>query len=175
MRKRSSLQPPKEDVTFLAGWMYADLFLAMMVVFLATVSFIPEYLGNLEQGATNSAYSYTQLYKDPMVVIYEGFDGEQIATDIRAFIKDKKLSPDAEIVYAQIVGSYNKSTETAADAIVRAQQFSTKMDTSNIALLHHASTTFSSTTSVPANRVVVRFTFATNVGVKETPVNSSNP
>ena len=27
----------EEDVSFLAGWMYADLFLAMMVVFLATI------------------------------------------------------------------------------------------------------------------------------------------
>lgn len=169
MRKRPSLKPAREDVTFLAGWMYADLFLAMMVVFLATVSFIPEYLGNLEAGATNSAYSYTRIYEEPMVVVYEGFNGDQIATDIRAFIKEKRLSADAEIVYAQIVGSYNKSSETAADAIVRAQQFSSKMDTSNIELLHHASTTFSSTTSVPANRVVVKFTFATNVGVKQTP------
>jgi len=169
VRKRPIAQPSKEDVTFLAGWMYADLFLAMMVVFLATVSFIPEYLGNLQQGATNSAYSYTKLYEKPMVVVYEGFNGNQIATDIRAFISDNGLSPDAEIVYAQIVGSYDKSTETAAEAIVRAQQFSSKMDMSNIDLLNKASTTFSSTTSIAANRVVVKFTFATNVGVKSTP------
>jgi hypothetical protein len=175
MRKRPAPARKKEDVTFLAGWMYADLFLAMMVVFLATVSFIPQYLGNLERGATNSAYSYTQIYKEPMVVIYEGFNGDQIANDIRAYIADKRLSKDAEIVYAQIVGSYNKATETPADAIIRAQQFSSKMDTSNIALLHHASTTFSSTTSVPANRVVVKFTFASNVGVKDVPQMSSNP
>jgi hypothetical protein len=109
------------------------------------------------------------LYKEPLVVIYEGFDGNQIADDIRAYIKDKKLSPDTEIVYAQIIGSYDKKSESAAQAIVRAQQFSTKLDTSNIALLHHASTTFSSTTSVPPNSVVVKFTFATNIGVKETP------
>jgi hypothetical protein len=169
MRKRSSAQPPKEDVTFLAGWMYADLFLAMMVVFLATVSFIPEYLGNLRESATNSAYSYSKLYEKPMIVVYEGFNGNQIATDIRAFIADNNLSADSEIVYAQIVGSYNKTSETAADAIVRAQQFSTKMDTSNIDILLNASTTLSSTTSVPSNRVVVKFTFATNVGVKESP------
>jgi hypothetical protein len=175
MRKRPALARKKEDVTFLAGWMYADLFLAMMVVFLATVSFIPQYLGNLKEGATNSAYSYTQIYKVPMVVTYEGFNGDQIAKDIRAYISDKHLSVDAEIVYAQIIGSYDKATESAADAIIRAQQFSSKMDTSNIALLHHASTTFSSTTSVPANRVVVKFTFATNVGVKEIPQISSNP
>jgi hypothetical protein len=169
MRKRPVRLRAREDATFLAGWMYADLFLAMMVVFLATVSFIPEYLGSLQQGATNSAYNYTQIYKKPMVVVYQGFNGDQIASDIRAFIADNKLSADSEIVYAQIVGAYNKNTETPADAILRAQQFSTKMDDSNITLLHHASTTFSSTASIAPDRVVVKFTFASNIGVKETP------
>ena len=169
MRKRPVRVRTREDATFLAGWMYADLFLAMMVVFLATVSFIPEYLGNLEQGATNSAYNYSQIYDKPMIVTYDGFNGDQIANDIRAFIADNKLPPETEIVYAQIVGAYNKNTESPGDAILRAQQFSTKMDLSNITLLHHASTTFSSTTSIPPNRVVVKFTFASNIGVKETP------
>ena len=169
MRQRPKKIEREEDLTFLAGWMYADVFLAMMVVFLATISFIPEYFGNNDQTQPDTAYNYTQIYKKPMVVVYEGFNGKQIANDIRAFIRDNRLSESTEIVYAQIVGSYNKNLESPSDAIYRAQQFSTKMDDSNIALLHHASTTFSSTTSVPANRVVVKFTFADNVGVKQTP------
>ena len=104
-----------------------------------------------------------------MVVTYEGFNGDLIAADIRAFIADNKLPPDTEIIYAQIVGSYNKNLESPGEAIIRAQQFSTRMDTSNLTLLHHASTTFSSTTSIPTNRVVVKFTFASNVGVTEKP------
>lgn len=30
-----------EDATLLAGWMYADLLLGLMVIFLATISFVP--------------------------------------------------------------------------------------------------------------------------------------
>ena len=30
-----------EDATEQAGWMYADLFLGLMVIFLATISFVP--------------------------------------------------------------------------------------------------------------------------------------
>ncbi|CAB4716066.1 unannotated protein [freshwater metagenome] len=164
----------EDDVTFLAGWMYADLFLAMMVVFLATISFIPEYFGNNTK-STPDAYNFTQIYKKPMIATYEGFNGELIAADIRAFILDNNLPPDTEIVYAQIVGSYNKGVESSSQAIFRAQQFSTKMDMSNIDLLYNASTTFSSTTSVPANRVVVKFTFASNIGVKGIPQKSTNP
>lgn len=174
MRQRPQENIDEDDVTFLAGWMYADLFLAMMVVFLATISFIPEFFGN-NTNTTAEAYNYTQIYKKPMIVTYEGFNGDLIAADIRAFILDNNLPPDAEIVYAQIVGSYNKNVESPSEAILRAQQFSTKMDMSNLTLLHHASTTFSSTTSVPANRIVVKFTFASNVGVKDIPQKSSNP
>ena len=171
--------PPQEiieedDVTFLAGWMYADLFLAMMVVFLATISFIPEYIGN-DNKSTTDAYSYTQIYKKPMIATYEGFNGDLIAADVRAFILDNNLPQDTEIVYAQIVGAYDKNFESSSKAILRAQEFSTKMDLSNTTLLYKASTTFSSTTSIPANRVVVKFTFASNIGVKGIPQKSSNP
>jgi len=174
MRKSSEEIIEEDDVTFLAGWMYADLFLAMMIIFLATISFVPEYFGNNTK-STEDSYNYTQIYKKPMIAVYEGFNGELIAADIRAFILDNNLPPDTEIVYAQIVGSYNKNVESSSQAIIRAQEFSAKMDMSNITLLYNASTTLSSTTSIPANRVVVKFTFASNIGVKAIPQNSSKP
>lgn len=174
MRKSSQIISEEDDVTFLAGWMYADLFLAMMVVFLATISFVPEYFGNNTK-STADAYNYTQIYKKPMIATYEGFNGDRIAADIRAFILDNNLPPDTEIVYAQIIGSYNKNIESSSEAIFRAQQFSTRMDLSNTTLFYNASTTFSSTTSIPVNRVVVKFTFASNVGVKGTPQKPSGP
>ena len=70
MRKRQE-EGKTEDSTLLAGWMYADLFLAMMVIFLATVTFIPEYIGNLDQTATNSAYNYQEIYKKPLAVVLD--------------------------------------------------------------------------------------------------------
>ena len=169
MRQRPKEIRTEEDLTFLAGWMYADLFLAMMVVFLATISFIPEFIGNSEKSQPDTAYNYTEIYKKPLVVVYEGFDAQQIATDIGKFIADNKFSPDSEIVYAQIIGSYNKNLETPADAIYRAQQFSSKLDMSNFDFLKNASTTLSSTTSVAPSRIVVKFTFAANIGVKASP------
>jgi hypothetical protein len=169
MRRRPKKIGPEEDLTFLAGWMYADLFLAMMVVFLATISFVPEYFGNNQENQSDTAYNYTQIYKNPMVVVYESFDGQLIANDIRAFIADNKLDPSAEIIYAQIIGSYNKNLESPSDAIFRAQQFSSKLDMSNFDFLKNASTNLSSTTSVPPSRVVVKFTFAANIGVQKRP------
>ena len=168
-KSQNPVNEEEGDVTFLAGWMYADLFLAMMVVFLATVTFIPEYIGNLDQSASNSAYNYQEIYKKPLAVVYEGFDADQIKRDVLAFIKSERLSPDSEIIYAQIIGAYDLKSETPADAISRAQIFSQKLDQSNDGLAKNASTTLSSTTSIAVNRVAVKFTFATNVGVKNNP------
>ncbi len=162
-------QDEEEDVSFLAGWMYADLFLATTVIFLATVTFIPEYIGRLDQTATNSAYNYQEIYKKPMVIAYEGFDSNQIQQDVTAFLRAERLSPDSEIIYVQIAGPYDSKTESAADAITRAQNFSRKLDLVETGLFRNASTTLSSTTSIPINRVVVKFTFAVNFGVKSNP------
>lgn len=158
-----------EDVSFLAGWMYADLFLAMMVIFLATVTFIPEYIGKLDQTATNSAYNYSEIYKKPMVVAYDGFDAKQIKQDVAAFLKSEKLPADSDIIYIQVVGPYLANSESPADAITRAQNFSRKLDLVDSGLFTNASTTLSSTTSIPINRIAVKFTFAVNLGVKSNP------
>lgn len=157
------------DESFLAGWMYADLFLALMVVFLATVTFIPEYLGRLDQSATNSAFVYQEIYKEPMVVVYEGFDGNLIKRDINAFLKSERLTNDSKIIYVQVVGSYDPKMEDRIVAIERAQQFSKKLDLFLVDYFANPSTTLSTTTSIPKNRVVVKFTFATTVGVKSNP------
>lgn len=159
----------EDDVTFLAGWMYADLFLAMMVVFLATVTFIPEYIGRLNESATNSAYNYQEIYKKPLMVAYEGFNADQIKFDIAAFLKSERLPPDSDIIYMQVVGPYNSKTESAAEAIVRAQNFLKKLDLVGGDLFKNVSSTLSSTTSIPINQVAVKFTFAVNLGVKATP------
>ena len=100
---------------------------------------------------------------------YEGFDSNQIQQDVAAFLRTERLSPDSEIIYVQIVGSYNSKTESAADAITRAQNFSRKLDLVETGLFRNASTTLSSTTSIPINRIVVKFTFAVNFGVKSNP------
>ena len=42
MRARTSEVISDDDMSDKAGWLYADLFLALMVIFLATISFVPE-------------------------------------------------------------------------------------------------------------------------------------
>ena len=88
-RRKLNNANSNSDTTFLAGWMYADLFLALMVVFLATISFVPAYVsGSTKVGST---YSYVSVYKEPLVVVYDSFDESLIQKDISYFLKTRGL------------------------------------------------------------------------------------
>jgi hypothetical protein len=82
---------------------------------------------------------------------------------------DEKLSSETKAIYTQIVGAYDKATETQSDGILRAQDISKKLDASGIKILKNSSTTLSVSNGIPKNRFVLKITFATDVGVASTP------
>mgnify|MGYP003353057049 CR=1 FL=1 len=84
--KELAVATAESDTTFLAGWMYADLFLALMVVFLATISFVPAYLTNARQAT--STYNYVKVFQEPLIVVYDSFDSKLIQKDINYFFMD---------------------------------------------------------------------------------------
>ena len=151
------------DTSFLAGWMYADLFLALMVVFLATISFVPEYLSSSTK--VGSTYNYVSIFKEPLVVVYDSYDSSLIKKDIDDFLKTRGLPNTTDVLYAQVIGGYAKDTEESTVAIERALKFSQKMDNSDIAALANVSTTLSSSSTLPPGRIAVKFSFAVNTEV----------
>ena len=165
-RSRSVLDTSIDsDTSFLAGWMYADLFLALMVVFLATISFVPEYLSSSNK--VNSAYNYVQIFQEPLIVTYDSFDPKQIQKDIDYFLKTRGLPNTTDIIYAQIIGGYAKNTEDSSIAIQRALGFSQQLDGSNIPSLASVSTTLSSSSTLSPGKVAVKFTFVTDSEVQQ--------
>lgn len=149
----------EEDLTGQAGWMYTDLMLALMVVFLATISFVPQYMGSGSD--KNSSYTYSKVFDESMNAIYESFSLSHIQSDIARFKSAHGLPADSDIVYAQYVGGYAAGSESPSVAIARALAFSQKLDNSAHELLANAATTLSSSTVLTTNQVIVRFTFAT--------------
>jgi len=64
MRTRFTPEEPG-DASHLAGWMYADLLLALMVIFLATISFVPNFANSSSAVPTqikqiSSGYNYNR-------------------------------------------------------------------------------------------------------------------
>lgn len=164
-RGRSS----EEDVTFLAGWMYADLFLALMVVFLATISFVPTYFGSSSGSSLNAEYNYTKVYGTPLIAVYNEFNQDQIQEDIVSFLAAKGLPATSDVVYIQIVGGYDKVTESSGEAIQRALSFSKQLDMAQIPLLKNVATNLSASSSIAPGQVAIKYSFAVSVGVGSNP------
>lgn len=154
--------PVEEDLTGQAGWMYTDLMLALMVIFLATISFVPLISNNLASSKPdNSDYAYTKLFDESMNTLYESFNLEQIRSDISRFKSTHGMPADSDIVFIQFVGGYERGSENPSAAISRAQAFSQKLDSADPDLVSSAATTLSSSNVLKKNQVIVRFTFAT--------------
>jgi hypothetical protein len=163
MRARSSHQEA-EDASQLAGWMYADLLLALMVIFLATISFVP----NL---STSSSAVTTQIkqissgynYNRGLSLVYNGFDSKLISDDIASFKVQEGLPEDAEIIYAQILGGFDLKTESADDGKLRALEFSIKLSKDNPQLFATAATNLGSNLLLKPDEIALRLTFVAKI------------
>jgi len=163
MRARSSHQEA-EDASQLAGWMYADLLLALMVIFLATISFVPN-LSNSSSAVTtqikqiSSGYNYNR----GLSLVYNGFNSKLIADDIASFKVQEGLPEDAEIIYAQILGGFDLKTESADDGKLRALEFSIKLSKDNPQLFATAATNLGSNLLLKPDEIALRLTFVAKI------------
>jgi hypothetical protein len=150
-----------EDVTDKAGWMYADLFLALMVIFLATISFVPELR---TAPTTTSTVEGTSVASSTMnkgaQIEYSVFSAEKLKADIEAYKKENGLAAGSEIVYVQVIGGYNPASERINNGTVSAVNFALKMK--NALPEYFTQTAFKIATDpgLSSNSVSLRFVFA---------------
>ncbi|MFM1984605.1 MAG: hypothetical protein RL723_1040 [Actinomycetota bacterium] len=165
-----------EDVTGQAGWMFSDMLIALMVVFLATITFIPQFSigsssavskGNSSSGAggVSGSYSYTEHFDGAFARAYQVDDLGNLQADIAAYLKSNSIPADAVVDSAQFIGGYS-STETSSSAIARALEFSKVLEAMKPGLLDHASTILNSSPKLETNLVAIRLTFSAQVNTK---------
>ena len=156
-----------EDVTEKAGWMYADLFLALMVIFLATISFVPNErvappAGNTAETPQVSLNSINMT--SGMADLYTKFDPVQMKADIDKFKNTEGMSADSEAIYVQIIGGYDGSAEKINSATVTAIDFSVDMKAQLPEIFGQAAFKIDVSDTIPSKSVAVRITFAPKVG-----------
>jgi hypothetical protein len=166
-RGRASTSELGEDVTEKAGWMYADLFLALMVIFLATISFVPlertaPPAGNTQATPQVSLNSINMT--SGMADLYTKFDPEQMKADIEEFKKKEGMSADSEAIYVQIIGGYDGASEKINNATVSAINFSVDMKAQLPEIFQQAAFKIDVSNTIPSKSVAVRITFAPKVG-----------
>lgn len=165
MIRSEVLQSEEDDLTGLAGWMYTDLLLGLVVIFLATITFVPSLnlLSNQDGVTGDSVYSYTKTIDKPLSLLIENNQIPDIPALIETFKVQQEIAPSAEIIYVQVVGSYNDRMEPQSKAVERALALSLELDKRFPVLFKSAATTFSTTKAIPSNQVVVRIIFAEKI------------
>lgn len=149
----------EEDATSQGGWLFADSFLALMVIFLATISFVPSLGGGLT-GTGNIGNIAGGNYVKGLNIAYEKFDAVQIQKDIEGFIIGEKLPRNSKVLFAKIVGGFNQATETENEGKFRALLFSAQITKAEIAYFESAKIDLGANKLLKSNQIVLRLTLS---------------
>jgi hypothetical protein len=162
--RRRQVSVEHDDATPLAGWMYADLLLALMIIFLATISFVPKWSNTSNAVTTqikqiSSGYNYNK----GLSLVYSTYSPAAISQDIAAFKQKEGLPGSAEIIYAQILGGFDVNTEGADAGRLRALKFSLALSKDPSHMMKNAATDIGSSILLNPTEVAVRLTFVAKI------------
>jgi hypothetical protein len=156
---RSTATQVGEDVTDKAGWMYADLFLALMVIFLATISFVPEFRAAPTSNVEGMTVASSTMTKGANFQ-YSGFDPEKLKADIAKYRLENNLSAASKIVYVQVSGGYDSAKQNVNAGTVTAISFSVNMKKDLPELFNSADFKIDTSADLGPNSVSLRIVFA---------------
>lgn len=149
----------EEDATSMGGWLFADSFLALMVIFLATISFVPSLGGGLT-GTGNIGNIAGGNYVKGLNVAYESFDPAQIQRDIAGFIEAEKLPRSTKVLFAKIVGGYDERGENEDQGRYRALFFSAQLRNSELDYFASSKIDLGASKLLKPNQIVLRLTLS---------------
>lgn len=154
-------RPKEEDSTSLGGWLFADSFLALMVIFLATISFVPALGGAVSNNASVGNIAGSS-YSKGLNLVYEEFNADQIKKDIAQFAGKEGLPLQPPVIYVKIVGGFDAPTEKPEMGTSRALLFSAKLKNSSLSQFLNAKFDLGSSNKIKSNQVVLRLTLQGN-------------
>lgn len=149
----------EEDSTHQGGWLFADSFLALMVIFLATISFVPSLGGGLT-GTGNIGNIAGGNYVKGLNIAYESFDPVEINKDIEGFIIAEKLPRSSKVLFAKIVGGFDPKTEGENEGKYRALLFSAQIQKAEIGYFQNSKIDLGANKLLKPNQIVLRLTLS---------------
>jgi hypothetical protein len=130
-----------------------------MVIFLATISFVPSIGGGLT-GTGNIGNIAGGNYVKGLNIAYERFDAAQIQKDIDGFIAGEKLPRSSKVLFAKIVGGFNPKSESEDDGRYRALLFSSEITQAKIVYFENAKVDLGASKLLKRNQIVLRLTLS---------------
>jgi hypothetical protein len=130
-----------------------------MVVFLATISFVPALGGGFKGNATiNVGNLAGKNISNGLIFAYEAFDAARIKKDFAEVLGTQKLAPTTKVLYVKIVGGYDGNGETPDQGTVRALAFSVQLQKAGIPAFADARIDLGNSKLIAKNQVVMRIT-----------------
>lgn len=157
----------QSDITPLAGWVFADLLLALAIIFLTSISFdAPGDSPSVAAGQSNSNISQlklagvAQLQSEATTFSYLEFDGDRLIADIERYQSSQGVEGGYKVLYAQIVGGYEPRDEGSEVGSLRATKFLIELQQAR--LPYFAGAGFDITTSefVAPDQILIRLALA---------------
>lgn len=155
-----------EDMSDKAGWLYADLFLALMVIFLATISFVPEIRQSAEDSNSVRIQSSTikqstnYNFDQGLTLLLSAPDGKLISSRITQFLAESKLPSDAQVVFMKLIGGFADNPSGESAATTRAIKYGMTLKNENPELFRLATLSVDISDSVDDGKVALVLTFA---------------
>jgi hypothetical protein len=155
-----------EDMSDKAGWLYADLFLALMVIFLATISFVPEIRQSdqdsnsvrIQSSTIKQSTNYN--FDQGLTLLLSAPDGQLISSRITQFLAESKLPSDAEVVFMKLIGGFANNPSGESAATTRAIKYGMTLKNENPELFSLATLSVDISDSVEDGKVALVLTFA---------------
>lgn len=139
----------EEDATEQAGWLFADSFLALMVIFLATISFVPD-LKNVEDT--------TKTYSKSMTLTYKSYQPDVIQSDIIKFLDKENLPRSSRVVFGRLIGGA-PTTQSVDNGYLLALKFSIDLQRDQVMYFTDTRFDIKSSKLVPDKSVLMQLTF----------------
>lgn len=151
--RKSAVEEREDEATEQGGWLFADSFLALMVIFLATISFVPD-VKNVADATGN--------YAKALTLAYSTYDPVSVERDIQEFIAEESLPGSTRVVFARIIGGAPANNQNEENGYLLALNYSIKLQLDLTSRFKDTRFDLNSSTVVEDKTVVMVLTLATN-------------
>jgi hypothetical protein len=146
-----------EDATSQGGWLFADSFLALMVIFLATISFVPNLAGSTPP---DQAVGSAGNYKNAFVMVFDSYNKTLLESELKTFLTGEELPLGTKVLYAEILGGYDPASESEYDGNLKGLAFAVELKQDNLPVFSSATINVGASSSIKPNQILVRLTLA---------------
>ena len=159
-----------EDASHQAGWMFADLLLALMVIFLAAQSFVPheaslpQFAGLL--GDNVNVKGSVSVLKTSITLV--SLDEATLINALQNYGAIQHLPADYTIDSMVVAGGFNAATESSDRGTATALQYAAGIASYNLPYFKNSATLLAASSQVPDGAVVLNISITPVAGKSTT-------